>query len=107
MAQPAMFVRKASATLYRSLGIYLPLITTNCAIMGVAFFLTKRQYSLEQSVVFGLGAGAGFTLALTLMASIREELNLADVPAPFRGAPITLLVAGILAMAFMGFAGIE
>jgi len=102
-----MFVRKASATLYRSLGIYLPLITTNCAIMGVAFFLTKRQYSLEQSVVFGLGAGAGFTLALTLMASIREELNLADVPAPFRGAPITLLVAGILAMAFMGFTGIE
>jgi Na+-translocating ferredoxin:NAD+ oxidoreductase subunit A len=102
-----MFVRKMSDRLYRALGIYLPLITTNCAILGVAFFLTMRQYTLLQSVAFGLGSGAGFTLALTLMASIREELDLADVPEPFRGAPITLLVAGILALAFMGFAGID
>jgi Na+-translocating ferredoxin:NAD+ oxidoreductase subunit A len=102
-----MFVRKVSTPLYRALGIYLPLITTNCAILGLAFFLTMRQYTLLQSVAFGLGAGAGFTLALTLMASIREELDLADVPVPFRGVPITLLVAGILAMAFMGFVGMD
>lgn len=102
-----MFVHKVSTPLYRALGIYLPLITTNCAILGLAFFITMRQYTLLQSVAFALGAGAGFTLALVLMASIREELDLADVPAPLRGVPITLLVAGILAMAFMGFIGME
>lgn len=102
-----MFVRKVSTPLYHALGIYLPLITTNCAVLGLAFFLTMREYTLIQSVVFALGAGAGFTLALTLMASIREELALADVPAPFRGVPITLLVAGILAMVFMGFVGMD
>lgn len=102
-----MFVRKVSRPLYRALGIYLPLITTNCAILGLAFFATQRQYSFIESIVFALGAGGGFTLALTLMASIREELELADVPKALRGAPITLIVAGILAMAFMGFAGMD
>lgn len=102
-----MFVRKASQPLYRALGIYLPLITTNCAILGLAFFAAMREYDFLQSIVFTLGAGAGFTLALILMASIREELELADVPQAFRGTPITLIVAGILAMVFMGFAGID
>lgn len=100
-----MFIKKVSQPLYRALGIFLPLITTNCAILGLALFGSMREYSLIENVVFGLGAGAGFTLALTIMAGIREELDLADVPKPFQGAPITMIVAGILALAFMGFAG--
>lgn len=100
-----MFIKKVSQPLYRALGIFLPLITTNCAILGLALLLVMRDYSFLQSVVFGIGAGSGFTLALVIMAGIREELELADVPKGFRGAPITLIVAGILAMAFMGFAG--
>jgi Na+-translocating ferredoxin:NAD+ oxidoreductase subunit A len=100
-----MFVKKISQPLYRALGIFLPLITTNCAILGLGLLLVMREYSFLQSIVFGIGAGAGFTLALTVMAAIREELELADVPQAFKGAPITLIVAGILALAFMGFAG--
>ncbi|MFO7446423.1 MAG: electron transport complex subunit RsxA [Ignavibacteriaceae bacterium] len=100
-----MFIKKVSKPLYRALGIYLPLITTNCAILGLALFGSMREYSFVENIIFGVGAGAGFTLALTIMAGIREELDLADVPKPFRGAPITLIVAGILALAFMGFAG--
>lgn len=100
-----MFIKKVSQPLYRALGIFLPLITTNCAILGLALFGSMREYSFVENVVFGLGAGAGFTLALTIMAGIREELDLADVPKPFQGAPITMIVAGILALAFMGFAG--
>ncbi len=100
-----MFIKKVSQPLYRALGIFLPLITTNCAILGLALFLVLRDYTFMESVVFGLGAGAGFTLAIAIMAGIREELELADVPKPFRGAPITLVVAGILALAFMGFSG--
>ena len=100
-----MFIKKVSQPLYRALGIFLPLITTNCAILGLALLLVMRTYTFPESVVFGFGAGVGFTLALTIMAGIREELDLADVPAAFRGAPITLIVAGILALAFMGFAG--
>ncbi len=100
-----MVIKKVSQPLYRALGIYLPLITTNCAILGLALFLSLREYNFIQSLVFGVGAGAGFTLALILMASIREQLELADVPPAFRGAPITLIVAGILALAFLGFAG--
>jgi Na+-translocating ferredoxin:NAD+ oxidoreductase subunit A len=102
-----MFIKKVSMPLYRALGIFLPLITTNCAIMGVALFLTMRGYNFAQSLVFGIGGGAGFTLAITIMASIREDLELADIPKAFKGAPITLVVAGILALAFMGFAGME
>lgn len=100
-----MFIKKVSQPLYRALGIFLPLITTNCAILGLALLASMRSYSFLESIVFAVGAGAGFTLALIIMAGIREELDLADVPKPFRGAPITLIVAGILALAFMGFAG--
>lgn len=100
-----MFIRKFSPTLRRALGIFLPLITTNCAILAVALFQTHRGYGLLQCVVFALGAGAGFTLALVLMAGIREKLELAELPNPVRGTAISLFVAGILSLAFMGFAG--
>lgn len=100
-----MFIKKVSQPLYRALGIFLPLITTNCAILGLALLLTMRNYGFMESLVFGLGAGVGFTLALFIMSGIREELELTDVPKPFQGAPITLITAGLLALAFMGFAG--
>jgi electron transport complex protein RnfA len=100
-----MFIKKVSQPIYRALGIFLPLITTNCAILGLALLIAMKDYSFLEGIFFGLGAGAGFTLALIIMAGIREELELADVPKPFRGAPITLIVAGLLALAFMGFAG--
>ena len=100
-----MVIKKVSQPLYRALGIFLPLITTNCAILGLALFIVLKDYSFVESIFFGVGAGAGFTLAISIMAGIREELELADVPASFRGAPITLIVAGLLALAFMGFAG--
>ncbi len=102
-----MVVKKVSKQLYRALGIYLPLITTNCAIMGLCLFAAMREYSFFQSLVYALGAGVGFTLAITLMAGIREELELADVPRSLRGAGITMIVAGILALGFMGFAGMK
>ncbi|MEG8947691.1 electron transport complex subunit RsxA [Rosettibacter firmus] len=100
-----MVIKKISPPLYRALGIFLPLITTNCAILGLALILSMRNYTFLQSLFFGIGAGTGFTLALLIMAGIREELELADVPKAFRGAPITLITAGLLALAFMGFAG--
>lgn len=101
-----MFIKKSAPALYQALGIYLPLITTNCAILGLALLGVLREYSLIQNLVFGVGAGVGFTVALVIMAGIREELELADVPAPLRGAGITLITAGLLALSFMGFAGI-
>jgi len=101
-----MFVRKTSPALFRALGIFLPLITTNCAILAVALFQTQRGYGLLQGLVFALGAGLGFTLALVLMAGIRERLRLADVPDIAQGTAITLVLAGILSLAFGGFAGI-
>ncbi len=101
-----MVIKKVSQPLYRALGIFLPLITTNCAILGLALFIVLKDYNFAQSIVYGFGVGVGFTLALVIMAGIREELDLADVPKPFRGAPITLIVAGLLALAFMGFAGL-
>ncbi|MCQ9208563.1 MAG: electron transport complex subunit RsxA [Omnitrophica bacterium] len=100
-----MFIRKVSPPLYRALGIYLPLITTNCAILGLALFAALREYSFLQSIVFALGAGLGFTMALVIMAGMRENLDFADVPEPLRGAGITLIIAGFLALAFMGFSG--
>ncbi|MAT59312.1 MAG: electron transport complex subunit RsxA [Melioribacteraceae bacterium] len=100
-----MFIKKVSQPLYRALGIFLPLITTNCAILGLALFIILREYTFIEGIFYGLGAGAGFTLAISIMAGIREELDLADVPKPFQGAAITLIVAGILALAFMGFSG--
>jgi H+/Na+-translocating ferredoxin:NAD+ oxidoreductase subunit A len=101
-----MFVKKMSPALFRSLGIFLPLITTNCAILGLALFQTNRGYDLLQSTVFAAGAGAGFTLALVLMAGIREKLALANLSDVAQGAAISLMVAGILSLSFMGFAGL-
>ena len=101
-----MFIRRMSRTLYDALGIFLPLITTNCAILGLALFGVLREYSFIENIVFGFGAGMGFTLALVIMSGIREELELADVPEPLKGAAITLILAGILALAFMGFGGL-
>jgi len=101
-----MLIKKLSPVLFANLGIFLPLITTNCAILGVALFQTNRGYDLLESVFFALGAGVGFSLALLLMAGIREKLALANVPKIAQGSVITLLVAGILSLAFMGFAGL-
>ena len=100
-----MFIRKVSPPLYQALGIYLPLITTNCAIMGLALLAALKEYNFLESVVFGFGSGIGFTLAIILIAGIREQLDLADVPEPLEGAGISLIVAGIMALAFFGFAG--
>lgn len=101
-----MFIRKTSPVLYRALGIFLPLITTNCAILGLALFAALREYNFIQTIVFGFAAGVGFTLALVIMAGIREELDNAPIPEAFKGAPITLITAGLLALAFMGFGGL-
>ncbi len=101
-----MFIRKVSPALYKALGIFLPLITTNCAILGLTLFMVLRNYTFLESVVFGLGAGVGFTLALVIMAGIREELAFADIPEALQGTGITLIIAGMLALAFMGFGGI-
>ena len=101
-----MFIKKTSPALFRALGIYLPLITTNCAVLGIAVFQTAKNYDLAQSAVYSIGAGAGFTLALLLMAGLREKLDLADVPSVARGAGMTLMLAGLLSLAFMGFAGL-
>ncbi|MFO7905554.1 MAG: electron transport complex protein RnfA [Planctomycetota bacterium] len=101
-----MFIKKTSPALFQALGIFLPLITTNCAILGVALFQTQKGYDFLQCIVYAFGAGAGFTLALTIMAGLREELDLADLPSPVKGAALTLMLAGILSLAFMGFAGL-
>jgi len=101
-----MFMHKTSPELYRALGIYLPLITTNCAILGLALFASLRNYGFFESVIFGFGAGVGFTLALVIMGGIREELEFAELPGSVKGASITLIVAGMLALAFMGFGGL-
>lgn len=101
-----MFIRKTSPALYRALGIYLPLITTNCSILFLALFIPLREYSFIESIVFGFGAGAGFTLVMLIMSGIREEFDFADVPRSLQGAPITLITAGLLALVFMGFTGL-
>ena len=101
-----MFIKKTSPAAFRTLGIFLPLITTNCAILGLALFQTNRDYNLVQCIVYALGAGAGFTLALILMAGLREKLELASVPRMFEGTVVTLMLAGILSLVFMGFAGL-
>jgi electron transport complex protein RnfA len=101
-----MFIQKTSPALFRALGIFLPLITTNCAILGVALFQTNRGYGFLQCVVFALGAGAGFTLALVLIAGLREKLELAKTPDLVKGTAITLVLAGLLSLCFMGFAGL-
>jgi len=101
-----MFIKKVSPALFRALGIFLPLITTNCAILGLALFQTQKGYNFIHCVVYALGAGIGFTLALVLLAGIREKLDLHTQPAIARGTAITLAVAGILSVSFMGFAGL-
>jgi electron transport complex protein RnfA len=101
-----MLFKKISPALFRALGIYLPLITTNCAILYLALAQTNRGYGLVEGIAFAIGAGLGLTLALFLMASIRERLELSDVPALARGMAIVFLIAGCLSLAFMGFAGL-
>lgn len=101
-----MFIKKSSPVLYKALGIFLPLITTNCAILGLALLIPLNGYNFITSVVFGLGAGIGFTLAIILMAGLRETLEFGDVPEVLKGVPITLIIAGLMAMAFMGFSGL-
>ena len=101
-----MFIKKMSPALFRALGIFLPLITTNCAILGLALFQTNKGYGFIESIVYALGAGAGFTLALILIAGLREQLEFADVPKVVKGTALTLLIAGILSLSFMGFSGL-
>jgi len=101
-----MSMKKFSPTLFRALGIFLPLITTNCAILGLALFQTAKEYNFMQSVAYSLGAGTGFILALVLMAGLREKLELSNVPSVSQGAALSLMLAGILSLAFMGFAGL-
>lgn len=101
-----MVIKKMSPALFRALGIFLPLITTNCAILGLALFQTNKGYGFIESFVYALGAGAGFTLALILIAGLREQLDFADVPNVVKGTALTLLIAGILSLSFMGFAGL-
>jgi electron transport complex protein RnfA len=101
-----MAIKKLSPVLFRQLGIYLPLITTNCGILGLAIFQTNRGYSLAQGLFFAVGAGSGLLLALVLMASIREEVERADVPRLLRTQALVLFIAGSLSLAFMGFAGL-
>jgi len=101
-----MFIKKTSPALFRALGIFLPLITTNCAILGLALFQTNREYSLIECIIYALGAGAGFSLALILMAGLREKLNLANIPELVQGTAVALILAGILSLSFMGFAGL-
>jgi len=101
-----MIIKKLSPALFQSLGIFLPLITTNCTILGVALFQTSKGYGMVSSLIYALGAGAGFTLALLLMAGIRERLAFVELPKLVRGSVITLLIAGILSLTFMGFSGL-
>ena len=101
-----MVIRKASPRLFEELGQFLPLITTNCAILYLAIFQTNRGYGFLEGLAFALGAGAGLTLALVLMASIREQVDLSDVPDVARGAALIFMIAGFLSLAFMGFAGL-
>ena len=102
-----MYVRATSPLLHQSLGIYLPLITTNCAVLGVALLAVGSDLSLAGTVVFSAGAAAGFSLVMVLFGAIRERLEGADVPAPFKGAPIALITAGIMSLGFLGFVGLD
>ncbi len=100
-------MKKVSPSLYAALGVFLPLITTNCAVLGVAIIVAQKEMPLMESVVYAVATALGFTLALVMMGGIREQLEITDVPKPLQGVPIALIVAGLLAMAFMGFSGIS
>lgn len=102
-----IIMKKTSPGLYAALGVFLPLITTNCAVLGVAIIVAQKDFGFLYSVVYAIATALGFALALTLFAGIRTQLALSDVPRPMRGVPVALIVAGILAMAFMGFSGIK
>ena len=102
-----MFLKKSVPSLYSALGIYLPLITTNCAVLGVVLLNTQYSFNFLQSVVYGVTGGAGFMLAICLMASVREKIEFADYPESFNGFPIALVTAGLIALAFMGFSGMK
>lgn len=101
-----MFIRKSSPALYQSLGIYLPLITTNCAVLGVPLLNVQESHDFIESLMYGLGGALGFALVLVLFASMRERLEGAAVPEPFKGAPIAMVTAGLLSLAYMGFSGL-
>lgn len=101
-----MVIQKMSPALYQALGVFLPLITTNCAVLGIALVNVNEGYNLVETIVNGFGAGVGFTLAIVLFAGIRERLELADIPQSFRGFPITLISAGLMSIAFLGFTGL-
>lgn len=101
-----IILKKVSQPLYQALGIFLPLITTNCAVLGVAILVIKKDYNLIEGVVYGAANAIGFGLALVILAGIREQLELSDIPKGMKGVPISLIIAGILALAFMGFTGI-
>ncbi len=101
-----MFIKKASPSLYKSLGIYLPLITTNCAVLGVTILNVNNSYNLLYSVLNGVFGALGFLLAIVLMAGVRERLEISDIPKPLRGFPISLIIAGLMSVAFMGFSGL-
>jgi Na+-transporting NADH:ubiquinone oxidoreductase subunit E len=100
-----MFVERFSPKLYFTLGIFLPLITVNCAILGTSLFMINRSYNFYQTIGFGIGAGVGWGAAIILMAGLRQKMNYSNIPEPFRGVPIAMIVTCVLAMAFMGFAG--
>ena len=102
-----MFLKKSVPSLYSALGIYLPLITTNCAVLGVVLLNTQYSFNFLQSVVYGVTGGAGFMLAICLMASVREKVEFAEYPESFEGFPIALVTAGLIALAFMGFSGMK
>ena len=102
-----MIIQKTSAGLYKALGIYLPFITTNCAILGVTVLNIEEGYSLIESLIHGFSAGVGFTLALVLMAGLREKYELAELPESMKGAPIAFITAGVMAIAFLGFSGLS
>lgn len=101
-----MFIEKTSPLLYRILGIFIPLITTNCAVLGVALQNTVKSHSFFQSTLYGFGAALGFSLVLILFAAMRERINVADTPSPFKGAAIGMITAGLMSLAFMGFGGL-
>ncbi len=101
-----LYVRKSQPMLYKVLGMFLPLITTNCAVLGMTLLALNQRLNMAQSVLYGIGAAGGFTLVLVLFTAMRERLALADVPAPFHGAAIGMVTAGLAALAFMGFAGL-
>jgi electron transport complex protein RnfA len=101
-----MVIKKISPALYQVLGIFLPLITTNCAVLGVALLNVQQEHSFVQSLLYGFGSAVGFTLVMVIFAGLRERLALAQVPAAFNGLPIAFVVAGLLSLAFMGFAGL-